>query len=173
VGTGLVVIRVGPLRRRIRLGCVTAVQVDRAKVSIGRSDGGEISVYVWRKSRLDGWLRLPDEARDVAHAIAGAAAAARDAGAGARDGGPAGARDGEPPGRRALPRGRRPIALAVLGCAGLVALGAAFLVRVSWPSPVMTAAGVLLALVLGVSGLSYVLFSLWLLLTGRASRAAA
>ncbi len=172
-GAGLVVVRVGPLRRRVRLADITAVGVDLAKVSLGRFNGGEVSVYVWRKSRLDGWLRVPVEAGEVAHAIARAAAAARQPA-------PDESAPQAGPGRESVPqarpgpasrRARQPVALTLLGCTGLVALGASFLVRVSWSSPVMTAAGVALALVLGVSGVFYVLFSLWLFLTGRTSRA--
>ena len=60
------------------------------------------------------------------------------------------------------------------GCAGLVALGAALVVRVRWhDDPVMTTLGVILALALGVCGLFYLLAALWLLLTGRAGLAAA
>ncbi len=61
------------------------------------------------------------------------------------------------------------LATALLGCAGLVALGAALVVRVRWhDDPVMTTLGVILALALGISGLFYLLVALWLLLTGRA-----
>ena len=66
-------------------------------------------------------------------------------------------------------RTRSTLATALLGCAGLVALGAALVVRVRWhDDPVMTTLGVILALALGVSGLFYLLVALWLLLTGRA-----
>ena len=71
-------------------------------------------------------------------------------------------------------RTRSTLATALLGCAGLVALGAALVVRVRWhDDPVMTTLGVVLALALGVSGLFYLLAALWLLLTGRAGLAAA
>jgi hypothetical protein len=64
-------------------------------------------------------------------------------------------------------------AVPLLASAGLLEVVAALLVRVSWPSPVMTAVGVTLALALGLSGVFYVLFSLWLLVTGRGTRARA
>ena len=177
---GIVVFRVGLLRRRVRLASVTAVQVDGAKVSVARSDGGEISVYAWRKSPLDRWLRIPVIAGDVGHAVFRAATAAQAAsveGAGVEGaGGVAGVR--HPPaagtrrGRMSV-RSRRPLAVALLGCTGLLAIVAAFLVRVSWPDPVLTALGAVLALALGVSGLFYVLFALWLLVTGGTTRHAA
>jgi hypothetical protein len=178
---GVLVFRVGLLRRRVRLASVTAVQVDGAKVSVARSDGGEISVYAWRKSPLDRWLRVPVIAGEVGHAVSRAATAAQAAPAAhapeaQEAGGAAGVR--HPPaagtrrGRMSL-RSRRPLAVALLGCTGLLAVVAAFLVRVSWSDPVLTALGAVLALALGVSGLFYVLFALWLLVTGGAARHAA
>jgi hypothetical protein len=151
-GNGLLVVRLGPIARRLRVASITAVQVDRSKVSIARSDGGEISFYAWRKSRLDAWLRVPVVAGDVGHAISRAAAAA--------------ARENEPV-ARSRPQSREKTAVLLLACVGLLEVVAALLVRVSWPSPVMTALGVILALALGLSGVFSVLFSLWLLVTGR------
>jgi hypothetical protein len=178
-GAGVLLFRVGLIARRIRLANVTAVQADGAKVSIARSDGGEISVYTWRKSPLDRWLRMPVVAGEVAHAISKAAAvapqaeAARAAGAAtAADSpgaGPEGALEGAKPAARSGParaRSRRPLAVILLACTGALAGGAAFLVRVHWPSPVMTALGAILAFVLGVSGVFYILFALWLLVSG-------
>ena len=159
---GVLVFRVGVLTRRVRLATVTAVLADGAKVSIARSDGGEISVYAWRKSPLDRWLRIPVVAGDVAHAISRAAAAAQRPAA-ADDA----AEDAHPAKARSSLRSRQPLAVALLGGAGVLAIAAALLVRVSWPNPVMTALGVLLALALGVSGVCYVLFACWLLVTGR------
>lgn len=194
---GVVQVRMGPVTRRIRLAGVTALGVDRAKVSIARSDGGEISFYAWRKSRLDGWLRVPVVAEDVAHVISKAAVTAASTAAASAAGGsaapasaaPASAAGGSTAaGQEAGAAGvdaaavrsartrtgarasRGPLALGLLSCIGVVALGAAFLVRLSWPSPVMTAIGVILALGLGVSGVFYVMFSLWMLVTGRTSR---
>jgi hypothetical protein len=62
-------------------------------------------------------------------------------------------------------------AVLLLASVGLLEVAAALLVRISWPSPVMTALGVILALALGLSGVFYVLFSLWLLVAGRGTRA--
>ncbi len=174
---GMVVFRLGLITRRVRLASVTAVQADGAKVSIARSDGGEISVYAWRKGPLDRWLRIPVVAGDVAHAISRAATAAHSA---AQE--PATAETAAeipPPGTpqaakaRASVRSRRPLAVALLGCAGALAIAAALLVRVSWPNPAMTALGAVLALALGVSGVFYVLFACWLLVTGRVTHLSA
>jgi len=177
---GVLIFRVGLLARRVRLADVTAVQADGAKVSIARSGGGEMSVYAWRKSPLDRWLRIPVVAGEVAHAIVAAASATAPAESG--DGAAAGTPPtGTPPGRagraarpvRAPFQARRPLAVCLLGCTGALAIAAAFLVRVSWPDPAMTALGAILALGLGVSGLFYILFALWLLVTGGTARRAA
>jgi hypothetical protein len=149
---GLILLRMGPIVRRVRLDCITAVQLDRAKVTIARSNGGDISVYAWRRTRLDGWLRLPVVAGDVAHAISAAAAAAAVSAAT-----PA----------RTVRWERVPLAATLVGVSGLAQLGAVFLVRVSWPNPALTAGGVILALGLGVSGLVSVAVSLLMFLSGR------
>jgi hypothetical protein len=164
---GLLVFGMGLITRRVRLTDITAVLVDRSKVSVARSAGGEISLYVWRKSALDGWLRVPAEADEIGHAISAAVALAQDA---RRRGADAGAEPAGPPVRvGSAARTRSTLATALLGCAGLVALGAALVVRVRWhDDPVMTTLGVILALALGISGLFYLLAALWLLLTGRA-----
>ena len=175
---GLLVFRVGLITRRVRLTDITAVLVDRSKVSVARRTGGEISLYAWRKSALDGWLRVPAEADEIGHAISAAAALAVDAQRrDAEAAGPAAAtaKPGQPPVRVGSgARTRSRLATALLGCAGLVAFGAALVVRVHWhDNPVMTTLGVILALALGVSGLFYLLAALWLLLTGRSGLAAA
>lgn len=166
---GLLVFGMGLITRRVRLTDVTAVLVDRSKVSVARSAGGEISLYVWRKSALDGWLRVPDQADEIGHAISAAVALAQDTQRRAA-GGAENARPSGPPVRvGSSARTRSTLATALLGCAGLVALGAALAVRVRWhDDPVMTTLGVILALALGVCGLFYLLVALWMLLTGRA-----
>jgi hypothetical protein len=172
---GLLVFGMGLITRRVRLTDITAVLVDRSKVSVARSAAGEISLYAWRKSALDGWLRVPAEAAEIGHAISAAVALAQDAQRRDAevevDAEPA----GQPPVRvGSAARTRSTLATALLGCAGLVALGAALVVRVRWhDDPVMTTLGVILALALGVSGLFYLLAALWLLLTGRVGLAAA
>jgi hypothetical protein len=177
---GLLVFGMGLITRRVRLTDITAVLVDRSKVSVARSAGGEISLYTWRKSALDGWLRVPAEADEIGHAISAAVALAQDAqrrqsdaeaeaGDAVQTAGHAAGPAGPPVRVGSAARTRSTLATALLGCAGLVALGAALVVRVRWhDDPVMTVLGVILALALGVSGLFYLLAALWLLLTGRA-----
>jgi hypothetical protein len=185
---GLLVFRMGLITRRVPLTDITAVLVDRSKVSVARPAGGEISLYVWRASRLDRWLRAPDQSDEIGHAISAAAALATDlqlraaelaeAAATAETAAPAAgqgkAAPGQPPVRtRSGARTRSRLATTLLAAAGLVALVAGLLVRVHWHNPVMTTLGVILALALGISGLFYLLAALWLLLTGRVGLAAA
>jgi hypothetical protein len=162
---GVLVLRMGLITRRIRLADVTAVLVDEAKVSVARAGGGEVSVYAWRKSPLDGLLRVPAAAGDIGHAISRAAAVAQVDGDSPAT--PAGRQAG--PGRTSA-RTRSRLATLLLGGAGIVAIAAALLVRVHWHSPALTVLGVIIALVLGLSGLLYLLVALWILLTGRAPR---
>jgi len=179
-GAGLLRMRTGPVFQRIRIADVTAVLVEANKVSIGRAKGWEVSLYAWGKGPLDRLLRVPAVAGDIGHAIAAAVALA---GAGAEPGaGPDPGTDtgsGEAPGeRREPPAGRRHtpsrhrsrLAVALLGANGVLAIGCALVVRVQWQNPALTVLGVIIALVLGVSGLLYLLVALWLLLTGRAPR---
>jgi hypothetical protein len=166
-GAGLVVFRMGLITRRVRLAEVTAVLVDAAKVSIARSTGGEISLYVWGNSWLDRWLRTPAVATDIGHAIAGAVALAHDA---QREAGNAGATSQTPVRSGSSAGARSALAAALLGGTGLVAIVAALLVRVHWHNAAMTAASVVLALALGISGLVYLLVALWILLTRRTAR---
>jgi hypothetical protein len=159
---GVLVLRMGLIVRRIRLGDVTAVLVDQSKVSIGRTNGGEVSVYTWRKSPLDALLRVPAAASDIGHAISRAVALAQ--------------AYGDADGTRPAGSGRSPertrsrLATAWLGVVGALALAGALLVRVHWHNPALTVLSVIIALVLGVSGLLYLLVAVWILLTGRAPR---
>jgi hypothetical protein len=165
---GVLVFRMGLIARRVRLANVTAVLADGTKLSVARSDGGEISVYAWGRSRLDRWLRAPVVAGEVGHAISKAAAAAHRPAT--EEAAAAEAAEIRPAKARASRRSREPLAVILLGCAGVLAIVAALLVRVSWPNPVMTALGAVLALALGVSGVLYVLFACWLLATRRVAR---
>ncbi len=106
---GLLVFRMGLITRRVRLTDITAVLVDRSKVSVARSAGGEISLYAWRKSALDGWLRVPAEADQIGHAISAAVALAQDAQRRAADADQnAGKTPAKPPGLPAAAGSARP-----------------------------------------------------------------
>jgi hypothetical protein len=164
---GVLVLRMGLVVRRIRLTDVTAVLVDQAKVSIGRANGGEVSLYAWRKDPLDALLGAPLAASDIGHAISSAVALAQ---AAANPEAGVGAAWPASPGRTPA-RTRSRLATALLGGAGALAIVGALVVRVHWHNPALTVLGVILALALGLSGLLYLLVALWILLTGRAPRA--
>jgi hypothetical protein len=159
---GVVSLRLGLLFQRIRLTDITAVIVDKAKVSIGRASGGEISFYAWRQGRLDALLGLPVVASDVGHAISRAATAAQSSGT-------AGAPRRIDSGRTSE-RTRSRLATAMLAGAGALAIAGSLLVRVHWHNPALTVISVVIALVMGIAGLLYLLVALWILLTGRAPR---
>jgi hypothetical protein len=160
---GLLSLRMGLLTRRVRLTDITAVLVDQSKVSIGRARGGEISLYTWRKDRLDALLGVPMAAGDIGHAISRSSALAQ------KDQAAPGT--AQPAGRVRTPaRTRSRLATALLAAAGVAAIAGALFVRVRWDSPVLTVLGVIIALVLGLSGLLYLVVALWILLTGRAPR---
>jgi hypothetical protein len=177
-GHGILVFRMGVIVRRIRLSDITAVLVDQAKISIARAAGGEISVTVWGNSPLDRWLRVPAEATDIGHAIAGAVALAEDAWGGEDQRGRAGASAAgqaanRTAGAAASARSRSTLSAALLGGTGVIAVVAALLIRVHWHNPAMTVLAVILALACGVLGLLYLLVALWILLTGSAARTTA
>jgi hypothetical protein len=164
-GAERLTLRMGLIVRRIGLTDITAVIVDGPKMSLGRASGGEVSLYAWRKGRLDALLGLPAAASDIGHTISQAAteAQASSSAHGLETAPPAGS--GRTPART-----RSRLATALLGGAGVLAIGGALLVRVHWHSPVLTVLGVVIALALGVSGLLYLLVALWILLTGHAPR---
>jgi hypothetical protein len=167
---GLLVLRMGLITRRIRFRDVTAVLVDQAKLSVARTRGGEVSLYAWRRGRIDALLRVPVVASDIGHAIASCVAlAGADTDAAAAPSADDGARGGRPAVTPARVRSR--ISGTLLGGWGLVAILAALVVRVHWDNTVMTVLGVLIALALGVSGLLSFLIGCWILLTGRTPQA--
>jgi hypothetical protein len=168
---GLLVLRMGLITRRIRFTDITAVLVDRAKVSVARVKGGEISLYAWRRGPLDALLGVPVVASDIGHAIASCVALA-----GAEGGAAPAAEDAareERPARAGLTQARVRSRLTgtLLGGWGLVAILAALVVRVHWDNTALTVLGVIIALALGVSGLLSFLIGFWILLTGRAPQA--
>lgn len=163
---GRVVVRMGPIVRRIPLTDITGVLVDQGKLSLARAKGGEFSVVMWRRNRLDALLRVPMVAPDAGHAIASAVALAQAAEGDSSES--ASAESGRTSGRT-----RARLASAWVCAAGAVEIAAALAVRVHWHSPVLTVLGVVIALVLGVGGLVTLLTGVWLTLTGREAPASA
>jgi hypothetical protein len=165
---GTLGLRWGPIVRRVRLADVTAVLVEDSKLSIGRANGGEISVYLWGRGRLDRWIGMPVVAGDIGHAVAKASNAARSAAedapaaaeaVGAPSGQDAPAASAGTRGRGSSAASRSALATVLLGCLGLLSVGAALLVRHSWHNPVMSVIAVILALLLGIGGVFYVCLS--------------
>jgi hypothetical protein len=157
--TGQLTVTLGFLTRRVRLADISAVQLERAKVTFGKADGTAVSVHAWQRGRLDAWLRVPVVASDMAHAVSKAASVARPP-------------EGEN-GAGATIRSGGNLPVIVVAVAGLAEIAAAFLVRVSWPSPVMTALGAVVALGFGFAGVFSVVFALWSYLAGRPAAARA
>ena len=173
-GAGLLVFRMGLITRRVRLAGITAVLVDQgslapAKVSIARSAGGRSRCTSGAIPGLTAGcgprLRPPISAtrsparsrwRKTGSPWRGTPRTPGDAGTADR---PAATRAGT------SARARSALSAALLGGYGLIAIVAALLVRVHWHNPAMTVLAVILALVLGISGLVYLLFALWILLT--------
>jgi hypothetical protein len=164
-GQGRLAVTMGLLTRRVALADISVIGVEGAKVTFGKADGTAVSVRAWRHGRLDRWLRVPDIAGDMAHAISKAASAVRpqeklpeEAGTGAV--------------RKA--RSGKNVPLLVMTVAGLIEVAAVFFVRVSWPGPVMTALGALVALAFGFTGVFTIVFSLWTyLMSSRPGRSGA
>jgi hypothetical protein len=154
-GNGLLTLTMSWLTRRIRLADISVVQLEQAKVTFGKADRTAVSVHAWRCGRLDAWLRVPDIAGDMAHAVSKAASDARPV------------ETGKP--AATVIRSGKNVPVMVVAVSGLIEIAAAFVVRVSWPSPVMTALGVIVALGFGFTGVFSIVFALWSYLTGRPS----
>jgi hypothetical protein len=156
---GVVSLRLGLLFKRVRLADITAVIVDKAKLSLRYAGGWEFSFYAWRHGRIDALLRLPVAAGDIGHAISAAATAAQASGAGD-------AAQRINAGQTSESRRLR-LGTAFVACVGALSVAGSLLVRVHWDNPALTVIGVILALALGVTGLFELLASLFLLLVSR------
>ena len=182
---GLLRMRVGPVFQRIRLANVAAVLVDSEQDL--HQAGQRLGVLAVR-------LAQGPDRRAARRACRGRRHRARDLrgrrarpgrtrpgtrrartrvrqerGRRARTG--AGRAAGRAAGRGGTPaRTRSRLATALIGVSGVASIGCALVVRVHWQNPALTVLGVIIALALGVSGLFYLLLTLWILLTGRAPR---
>ena len=156
---GVVSLRLGLLFKRVRLTDITAVIVDRAKLSLRYARGWEFSFYAWRHGRTDALLRLPVVAGDIGHAISAAATAAQASGAG----------DAAPlmNSGQTSESVRLRLGTAFVAGVGAFSVAGSLLVRVHWHNPALTVIGVIIALALGVTGLFELLASLFLLLVSR------
>ena len=124
----------------------------RTGVAITAVGGRQVSLCTnW----LISWLHIATPAHQIVSGISRAIEDARDA--------------QERAGRLYHPAG--PVVLAtrsnraMLGLAalGFVAIMAAFLVRFSWPNPVITVLAVMFAVYIGLTGLFLVVFAVWIM----------
>lgn len=151
-------IRQGVVTRRVPLEEIEAVVLEQGKVLIGKTDKTALSFYAWRKSKLDSWLKVPDLSGDVAHAISKAATAA------------SAKNVTDAPAPRPVKRRRRSSPLIALAGAGVAEIAVALVTRVNWPSPAMTAAGIVVALAFGFTGVGTLVLTLWTYLTGTTAK---
>lgn len=157
---GMLTVRRGVVTRRVPVSQIEAVVLDQGKVTIGKTGKSVVSFYAWRRSRLDAWLKVPDIASDIAHAISKAATAAQPAPAPAE-----GERKARGEGKARWRAGKNSPVIA-LACAGVLEIAAALATRVSWGTTAMTVAGIVVALGFGFTGMFTVVFALWTFLTG-------
>jgi len=151
-GRGIVIIRLGLLVQRIPLAAIRSAKAHRSGLVISKLNGRQISLY---SSRLVNLFRIPTDADLMANGITRAVEDAREASAG-----------GQPVDPAAFgPSSNWP--MVALAAAGLVGIAAAFLVRFSWPDPVLTVVAILFAVYLGLTGVFIVLFAVWILAAER------
>jgi hypothetical protein len=149
---GIVVIRLGLLVQRIPLAGIRSAKPHRSGLVISKLNGRQISLY---SSRLVNQFRIPTDADLMARGITRAVEDAREASASGQPVDPAAFR----------PSSNWP--MAVLAATGLVGIGAAFLVRFSWPNPVLTVVAILFAVYIGLTGVFIVVFAVWILAAER------
>lgn len=148
---GVVVIRAGFISRRIRLNRITSAEVKRTGITIRYFGGRQLSLCTnW----LISWLRIPTPADRIARAVSRAVEDAREQAA-------------DDPEELVWIAMRSNPAMIALACVGLVAIAAAFLVRFSWPNPLLTVVAVMFAVYIGVTGLFLVMFAVWVLASER------
>lgn len=149
---GIVEMRAGFIRQRIPLQQISSAVVKRTGVAITAVGGRQVSLCTnW----LISWLHIATPAHQIVSGISRAIEDARDA--------------QERSGRLYQPAG--PVVLAtrsnraMLGLAalGFVAIMAAFLVRFTWPNPVITVLAVMFAVYIGLTGLFLVVFAVWIM----------
>jgi hypothetical protein len=153
---GTVELRAGFVRQRIPLPQISTVKVKRTGVAITAIGGRQVSLCTnW----LVSWLRIRTPAEQIVSAINRALEDAREAQATA--------------GRPYHPAGHVVVATrsnrGMVGLAGLgvVAIISAFLVRFSWPNPILTVIAVVFAVYIGLTGAFLVVFAVWIMSSGR------
>jgi len=149
--TGMVTIRSGFLSRQFPLTRISSVKKKRTGIDISFVAGRQVCLGTnW----LVSCLHMATPAEEIAWQVTQAAEEAKTA-------------HPHEPAHYAPNPLRNNRAMVLLTCLGLVGMGAAFLVRFSWPNPLLTAVAVLFALYIGATGLFLVLFSVWILAAER------
>jgi len=150
-GRRFVEVRTGFLREQIPLQRIRSAYVKRTGVTFIVAGGRSVSLA---SNWLVSWLRIPTPAEDIARAVNLAV----------EDDRAAHADDPAAPPTFATRNNRAMVALA---CVGVVAIIAAFLVRFSWPNPVLTVLAVMFAVYIGLTGAFLVIFAIGVLSAGR------
>lgn len=153
---GLVEMRAGFIRQRIPLQQISSAVVKRTGVTITAVGGRQVSLCTnW----LVGWLHVATPAHQIISGVSRAIEDARDA----RE------RAGRPynPAGPVVNATRSNRAMVGLAAIGFVAIVAAFLVRFSWPNPVITVLAVMFAVYIGLTGAFLVIFAVWIMSAER------
>jgi hypothetical protein len=153
---GMVEMRAGFIRQRIPLQQISSAVVKRTGITITAVGGRQVSLCTnW----LVGWLRLRTPAHQIISAVNRAIEDAREA----RE------REGRPyhPAGPVVRGTRSNRAMLGLAAIGFVAIVAAFLVRFSWPNPVLTVLAVMFAVYIGLTGAFMVIFAVWIMSAER------
>lgn len=153
--TGTVELRAGFFRQRISLPQIRTVAVKRTGIAITAVGGRQVSLGTnW----LVSWLRIRTPAEQIASGINRALEDAREAHGGE-------GRPYHPAGPVLAARSNR----GMVGLAGLgvVAIVSAFLVRFSWPNPILTVIAVIFAVYIGLTGAFLVIFAVWIMSADR------
>jgi len=144
-------VRTGFLREQIPLQRIRSAYVKRTGVTIIVAGGRSVSLA---SNWLVSWLRIQTPAEDIARAVNLALEEDREAHA-----------DEPAPAVTLATRNNR--AMIALAGVGVVAIIAAFLVRFSWPNPVLTVLAVMFAVYIGLTGAFLVIFAVGILSSGR------
>jgi hypothetical protein len=142
---GTITIRTGLLSREFPLTRISSVKKKRTGIDISFVAGRQVCLGTnWVVS----WLHMTTPAEEIAWQVTRAAEDAK-------------ASHPHEPAHYAPNPLRNNRAMVLLAGIGLVGIGSAFLVRFSWPNPLLTAVAVLFALYIGLTGLFLLVFALW------------
>lgn len=154
--TGTVELRAGFFRQRISLPQIRTVAVKRTGIAITAVGGRQVSLGTnW----LVSWLRIRTPAEQIASGINRALEDAREA--------PGGESRPYHLAGPVIPATRSNRGMVGLAGLGVVAIVSAFLVRFSWPNPILTVIAVIFAVYIGLTGAFLVIFAVWIMSADR------